>query len=49
MKVAQSLANLRKIADADEVTLDEIERMLVHHFTGILGRRLKMAEYIEKG
>jgi recombinational DNA repair protein (RecF pathway) len=47
-KLARTLADLRQIADADEVTLDEMERMLVHHFTSILGRRLKLAQYVEK-
>ena len=43
---ANCLANLKLIAESKEKTLIEIETVLVHHFTGILGRKPKMAKYI---
>ena len=45
---ANCLSNLKLIDDANEKTLNEIERVLVHHFTEILGRQTKMAKYILK-
>jgi len=47
-KAAISLTNVRQIANADEKTLDEIERIFIHHFTGILGRRPRMAQHVQK-
>jgi hypothetical protein len=48
-KAARCLADIKRIAEADQATLDEIEQVLIHHFTGILGRRPKMAEYVRVG
>ncbi|MEN6333567.1 MAG: DNA repair protein RecO [Phycisphaerales bacterium] len=45
-KAAKYLTDVKQIATADDKTLDEIERVLVRHLTGILGHRLKMAEYV---
>jgi DNA repair protein RecO (recombination protein O) len=45
---ANALSNLKLIAEADEKTLNEIEKILVYHFTEILGRPPKMAKYILK-
>ena len=45
---ANCLANVKLIAEADEKTLNEIEKILVYHFTEILGRPPKMAKYILK-
>lgn len=47
IKAAKSLTDLGQIATADDKTLDEIERVLIRHLTGILGHRLKMAEYVQ--
>jgi DNA repair protein RecO (recombination protein O) len=43
---ANTLSNLKMLAEADEKTLNEIEKILVHHFTGLLHRPPKMAKYI---
>jgi DNA repair protein RecO (recombination protein O) len=43
---ANCLADLKLIARADEKSLNEIEKVLVSHFTDILGHRPKMAKYI---
>ena len=43
---ANCLANLKLIAESQGKTLNEIETVLVHHFTNILGRKPKMAKYI---
>lgn len=45
---ANCLANAKFIAEAQERTLDEIEKILIHHFTEILHRPPKMAKYIVK-
>ena len=45
-RAAHALADLKRLAEADESTLDEIEQVLIHHFTGLLGLRLKMAEFV---
>ncbi len=45
-KAANSLVDVKQIAHADQTTLDEIERMLVRHFTHILGRSPKMAKLV---
>jgi DNA repair protein RecO (recombination protein O) len=47
-KAAKCLTDLKEIAHADDKTLEEIERVLIRHFTGILGRQPKMAEYVQK-
>ena len=43
---ANCLANTKLIAEAQERTLIEIEKILVHHFTEILHRPPKMAKHI---
>lgn len=43
---ANCLANLKLLAEAQEKTLIEIEAVLIHHFTELLGRKPKMAKYI---
>ena len=45
---AACLTNLKLIADADEKTLREIEKILISHFTELLGHRPKMAKHILK-
>jgi DNA repair protein RecO (recombination protein O) len=45
---ASCLANFQQIAKSQEKTLNEIEKVLVHHFTEILGRHPKMAKHILK-
>lgn len=40
------LANLRQLAEMPERTLDEIERVLIHHFTETLGHPPKLARHI---
>ena len=45
---ANCLANVKLIAESDEKTLNEIEKILIFHFTEILGRPPKMAKYILK-
>ena len=40
------LTNLKLITDANEKTLNEIEKILISHFTNTLGRPAKMAKYI---
>lgn len=48
-KAANSLVDVKQIAHADETTLDEIEQMLIRHFTHILGRSPKMAKLVVGG
>jgi len=43
---ADCLSNLKLISDADEKALNEIEKLLIHHFTEILHHQPKMAKYI---
>jgi len=43
---ADCLRHLKSIADAEEKTLDEIEKVLIHHFTELLHYQPKMAKYI---
>ncbi len=45
-KAAQALADIKRIALADQTTLDEIEQVLIHHFTHILGRPPKLAKHV---
>ncbi|MCL5282339.1 MAG: DNA repair protein RecO [Planctomycetes bacterium] len=45
-KAAQALADIKRIAQADQATLDEIEQVLIHHFTHILGRPPKLAKHV---
>jgi len=42
------LNNLKMLAEANNKTLSEIERILVHHFTELLHRPPKMAKYVLK-
>ena len=43
---ANCLSNLKLLAESQEKTLTEIETVLVHHFTELLGRKPKMAKYV---
>jgi len=43
---AACLSDLKQIAESREKTLNEIEKVLVHHFTELLSRVPKMAKYI---
>jgi len=45
---ANCLGNLKIIAEAKEKTLKEIEKVLIGHFTELLGHRPKMAKHILK-
>jgi len=45
-RAANCLANLKLIAESPKKTLIEIETVLVHHFTELLGHKPKMAKYI---
>ena len=45
---ANALSNLKLLAESGKNTLNEIETVLIHHFTELLGHRLKMAKYILK-
>ena len=42
------LSSLKRIPDSAEKTLKEIEKVLIHHLTGLLGRTPKMARHIIK-
>ena len=46
---AGCLTSLKKLPEAPEETLQEIEKILVHHFTELLGRPPKMAKHILGG
>lgn len=48
-KAATCLADLKQLAQSRERTLDEIEQVLIRHFTEILGRRPKMAKHMQEG
>jgi DNA repair protein RecO (recombination protein O) len=45
---ANCLANAKLIAETNEKTLNEIEKILIHHFTELLHKPPKMAKYILK-
>jgi DNA repair protein RecO (recombination protein O) len=45
-KAAQALSDLQQLAQADQATLDEIEQILIHHFTHLLGRPPKLAKHV---
>jgi len=45
---AECLADLKLLADAKEQTLNEIEKLLISHFTYTLGRQPKLAKHILK-
>ncbi|MFC1604269.1 DNA repair protein RecO [Planctomycetota bacterium] len=44
--VSACLVSLKQIPESAEKTLKEIEKVLVHHLTGLLGRTPKMAKHI---
>jgi len=46
---AACLSNLKQITQSDEKTLNEIEQVLIYHFTELLGHRPKMARYVTRG
>lgn len=43
---AACLDDFKKIADANEATLGEIEKILIHHFTALFGKKPAMAKYV---
>jgi DNA repair protein RecO (recombination protein O) len=43
---ANCLVNTKLIVEAQEKTLDEIEKIFIHHFTEILHRQPRMAKYV---
>ena len=45
---ANCLSNLKSIGQAQEKTLNEIEKVLIYHFTEILHKPPKMAKYVLK-
>jgi len=45
---ANALSDLKLLAESGKNTLNEIETVLIHHFTELLGHRPKMAKYILK-
>jgi len=45
---ADCLSNLKKVDNSEEKTLNEIEKVLIHHFTEILHHQPKMAKHILK-
>jgi len=47
-QAANCLGNLKMIAEAQEKTLNEIENILVRHFSELLNKPTKMAKYILK-
>ena len=44
--VSRCLTNLKMLAETNEKTINEVEKVLIHHFTEILGRPPKMAKHI---
>ena len=47
-KAGSTLTNLKLLTDTDEKTINEIERILIYHFTEVLQKPPKMAKYILK-
>jgi len=45
-RAAKCLVSLKTISGADEKTLQEIERLLIHHFTVLLHKCPKMAKHV---
>ncbi len=43
---ARCLTNLKMLAETNKKTLNEVENVLVHHFTEVLGRAPKMAKHV---
>ena len=48
VRAVNGLANVRQLAETPEPTLDEIEGVLIHHFTETLGHRPRMAKHVLK-
>jgi len=48
VKAVNGLVNLRQLPETEERTLDEIEAVLIHHFTETLGHRPRMAQHVLK-
>lgn len=48
-KAVECLTDLKQIAHTPQRILDEIERVLIHHFTETLGHRPKMAKFLVAG
>lgn len=48
-KAANCLSNRKILADTDEKTLNEIEKILIGHFTELLHKPPKMAKYVTRG
>ena len=48
-QAAKNFTDLRLITKAGQTTLNEIEKLLIRHFTEILHRTPKMAKYVLKG
>jgi DNA repair protein RecO (recombination protein O) len=46
---ANCLSNLKLIAESKEKTLNEIEKILISHFTELLGKPPKMAKHVARG
>jgi len=46
---ADVISDLKKLHSANEKILNEIEKVLIYHFTEILGRSPKMAKYVTRG
>jgi DNA repair protein RecO (recombination protein O) len=46
LQAANCLSDVKRLATAEERTLDEIERVLIHYFTHLLGRPPKTAKII---
>jgi DNA repair protein RecO (recombination protein O) len=49
MRAAACLADWKQLAQAQDGMLSEIEQVLIHHFTEMLGRRLRVADYVQRG
>jgi DNA repair protein RecO (recombination protein O) len=47
-KAGSCLTNLKMLAESNEKTLNEVEKVLVQHFTEVLGRPPKMAKHISE-
>jgi DNA repair protein RecO (recombination protein O) len=45
-RAANCLDNLRLIAESQQETLNEVEKVLTYHFTELLGKPPKMAKYV---
>ena len=45
-KAADCLADFKVIASADKKTLERLEKVLVYHFSELIGKQPKMAKYV---